>query len=488
MSDVYRSRQGLPDAPVPQIGGIRAPDFDTATLGTAIANLGNAGASLLVDADKAKEKTRINQAKASFIDVIAKAEFEHANDPDFQGSPLRFAEFRRMKEEELLAGEFSEDGREALGAWLKDRGATSEKHVKMAAIARERDFNVAGLTLRGEDYLKRASNAGSRAERALVLSEWNRDIDDMAGSGWISHQAAASQKIRAARAIDTADVTLAIRHNPARAQLDLMNDEAFPSFMPEDRAAFIAAAQDAEADADRAAEAAPVAGALSLLRQGRLDPVTMAEFSGSLSLKAARAFTAAAQAPEAAKADPVRYWQLLEQANADPDAALIEVVAARGDGAISAAQFERIVAAGEGQPQGVATQPFAKALRGQLIARLKPTSLQDADEAARQLDAIPAFDEWLSQNPQADEAKARDAAATIAKDFRMRSVRAERDKLPMPRYATALRPKFDAAALADAGKRLREARVSGALNDDELVAEVDAIRRWQDLMAREGSE
>jgi hypothetical protein len=223
--------------------------------------------------------------------------------------------------------------------------------------------------------------------------------------------------------------------------------------------------------------------AYGLLRQGQLDEEWIKKNEMVLAPSMRRALEQAAKSPPAnAETNPGLYARLLSSALDEPDEALREATQAYARGDLDRSAFERVgdtLARMENEKR-----PWANETRRDMMRQLQPSEQQDKREAATQLDAVAAFDQWLDANPNASMAEGREQAQVFTEQYRSLAAKLERSVLPMPRFAQGGRDNMTAEALPSIAQRLRQAWADGQITEAEFLTEVDGLKRWQDVNRR----
>lgn len=240
----------------------------------------------------------------------------------------------------------------------------------------------------------------------------------------------------------------------------------------------------AEARAEVQTRIAREADGTRLLRDGKLTQDWIEQNADLLSGGAYRRLSNAIK-PLPAAFDPAAYGDLLARAVDDQRSVLGDAAEAMAKGKIDRRAFDRLYDLSGRLDEDAAQRPWALDLKRDVVTQLKPSALQPAEHARQQLDGVFEFQDWLDRNPEATPADAHDAAASIVERARGQAVRNERAVLALPRFAPVARDAMSVESLVAAGQRLRDERYSGRLTDDELVADVEIMRRWQDLLQRE---
>lgn len=482
----------------PSVSPTNPPGSSVATLGMPSidfgASIGEAagkfGQQAVATADvwaKAQDKTRSAQALTQFMTELDDAEMRHARDPDFLTAPERFGEELKAAKDKALSGTLSEDARVDLENRVTRYGLTAAGNVRKAALLRETDANRASLDTQEVSLLRRHNTASSPAERVAAHDEFEASVTSMEESGWIGLQDGVKRRLRFARAIDDNDAEVRVKEDPVNAQIDLADPEKFPTFGRRERAQFTKLAQDTIEAREENARNTPERQAFEKLATGQLDETWLDTNAPALSDARRKVLKGAVTAPPSGN-DPAANWELISAVQADPSRAMVAIAEARAQGRIDEPRMRGLLAHNIAVAQMLEARPDVAAPRAALIARLAPTAKQDPEEAASQLAAVPEFDAWLQSNPRASETDIAAQADTIARKHKASAAWRERLKLPMPPFAgTSKREEFDGDTLATSASRMRIAYQKKMITEQDLLAGVDVLQRWQDLFGREGS-
>jgi hypothetical protein len=222
-----------------------------------------------------------------------------------------------------------------------------------------------------------------------------------------------------------------------------------------------------------------------LLSQGGLDQRWLDDNADNLSGTAFRRLSQGLSSRRFGRNDPSVYGDLLLRATDDPDGVLRDATAAYSRGQIDKPAYDRLTAAAERRESEGDNRPgWALDIRRDMIRRLRPSNLQDPDQARRQLDAVFSFDDWLTANPQTTREQARDQMDLLVDRHRDTAARNERSTLPIPMFAQSSRDAMSPDALPAIADRLRRAHAAGEVDETIFLEQVENLQRWRDVLQR----
>lgn len=229
---VFESDMRVPEGPRATVGAIPTAVADQSAIGQAISEAGKAGVEFAARLAHGQAQTLEASVKTQYLERVAELRDRYGNSEDYKNAPAQFGEEHTRTKQDLLAGVRDPGQRATLGLYFAVHGLEAEKHVKNKALANEGDANIAGLTERSAEYVRKAAAAPSAIERQAVFDTWNKDVDDQVAAGWITRQAGVQRKIVGAQTVDDADAMALIRINPAQALEELQNPERFKGLGP----------------------------------------------------------------------------------------------------------------------------------------------------------------------------------------------------------------------------------------------------------------
>lgn len=454
-------------------------------VGAALEKFSHAGVGFAVAVNKAQNATTAAEVKTEFISRMSDMEEAARTDPDYQAAPDKFFADRQALESELLERVSDPTSRGQLQLSMRQYGLISQRDIERTALGREAEDNRGMLDQREQAYVKRAAGAQSPVERNAVMTDWGADLRGQEEAGWITPQERHARQLRGMGAVQTADVQGTIAHSPAVAIAELGDPEEHRFIDPAAREQLANDAYGAEAAADIAPIAKVQGEGYQRLVKNMMDPAWLAGNSEAMSSADFRRFAAP---PLPGDFDPKVYADLLDRSlDAGPD--ILGTGADRyREGRIDRAALEHVYDTAALFQREAADRPWAVDLARDVIRGLAPSDQQDPAEARRQVAASSQYLRWLSDNPEGDRDTGAAEADRIVRDARSVATDNERAKLPLLRYAPVSRDKFDGEALVTTAERLRSAYETGRVNDSELADGVDNLKRWHDLIGREGGE
>jgi hypothetical protein len=382
----------------------------------------------------------------------------------------------------ILAGSFRLDRRRAS---RRVYAAREKLEADMDTIARQGGIGTPEYAALSADY------------EALGEMGAKNPIIDMTPQQVKADSARVAARHRASAIVGTAERAVAAgddagAHDVIRAVADgdlPLTEPARRELVPKLKAA-VARRSRAEADAVRAADAADDLARMETqsiaeerAMNGTLTTDWIRQEADNLGPVVRRRLLAAADAVERGEPDAATYGALLRQAasgNPEVRSAALDAHAEGKIGKSALTRIEESLNAFSDDPR-----PWVRELRDGTVARLAPSEMQAPAAGRRQLEAAFALDDWLKRNPEASPSEASDFADGLANRYRAAAVRSEKESLPMPRFAGGSRDAMNPESLVSAARQLKEARIAGALTDDQFREEVANMRRWQDLLQRE---
>jgi hypothetical protein len=483
----YQMREQLGSGPSPGLHGLQAPSnpvvADRSSIGSALSGFGAELAHVVQKVKTGEQNTLASQGLESFIQKNYELRTKYSESADYQGAEVSFRDDIDQAKRDSLENIDDPAVRAQTAVQMERLAVASQGQVRAAQMARQKKINDEALTTVKKAAVLGATTASSPMERAAAVDMADTEISRMERSGWIDSRAAEAHVTDFGRTLDAADATAAIKANPGAA-ISALSEGAFPFLDTAQRGALFNAAYRTEAMNDSAATRAPFSNALDLTVAGTLTPEYVAAHAESLPAVKADALMRAASPDRVADTQPKVQASLLRGAVVDPEATIGEALSAYASGAIGQGDFGQIVALTRAVASDDVTRPWVNETRQRLAGLVAKRRDQDPASAARQAMAIPAFEQWLSDNPDAPQADIEAQAAGLAADSLMAAASHDVSTMPLPRFATMARGKIDVDHVSAIAERTLAARKDGTLSNREMIEQADLLARWNDALGQ----
>lgn len=485
----YQLRETLGQGPTPSVRALPIPDKPIApdlTAGSkALSALGEQVSSFAEKLSSARDQAEATTASSDFTKQLEQLQDQYSKDPEYKTALERFQKDRTSLQMDLAQNISNDTLRQKTQLEWERSGVVAANRVSMAALRTQKGAVDDAVSTVADNSLKNYSEAQSPGERVAALELFHGTVKGAVDSGWVD--AAIGEKLVSDFGVKAGvlDATNLIKADPVFAQHALLEKSEFPTLDAPLRAGLIRTAQDTLTQQEETAAAAPVAQAFAMFAQGKLTPDALGSQAAALPLPTLGTLARAIEATPPAQSDPNAIWQLLDQGNRSSDAALAAGAEARAAGGITDPMLQTVLGVAVAVEKASPQIPWLQSVRGDLIASLKPTDTQHPDSAIQQFGAVNEFDKYAAQNPQVSEFDARAEASKLARDARSAAAFNERFVTPLPQFSTAGPAGLTREKLVEAAARTMEAGDNRWLSDDELVEQVDLMRGWQDILARE---
>ena len=482
----YQPHAQLGSGPSPSLRPIQAPSIPIAPNLSAVPNaLGELGKELSHVAEKlqaGQQTTKVSQALEGFLGKNQELKTKYTESKDFVGAEEGYRQDVDAAKRDLLQ-DVTDPAMRAQASLQMERYAISTQNaVRTAQLVNQKALNGNSLEAVKAVSVDAAVSAPSVHQRGAALDAFENQVATLENAGWLDRKAADQHILDFGKKVDVGDATTIIKSNPGQGVLLLSDAKMFPALDVAQRGELFHAAYRGEWANDQAATKAPVAEGFDHAANGTLTPEWLASQCDAMSAMRADAFARTLDPAVTPNPKPQVHAELLHQAVSDPEGATAEALTALGDGTLDRDAFGHVVATARQIGADEISRPWANEVRKQLGELVAARENQSSGSAARQASAMPAFEAWLADNPDATRAEAEGHAAGVAAQSLVDAAKFDVTTLPLPKFASAPRSSLDLSHVGDVAGRVRDARSRGEMSDDEFIQQADLLSRWNDAL------